>query len=164
MSKKIAVDAAPGRQGSTYPPPYDEPCALRYRRRLGDAAGLTQFGVNLLRLPPGTWSSQRHWHTAEDEFVFVVEGEVVLVTGSGEEVLRAGDCAGFPAGEPNGHHLQNRSDRDAVVLEVGSRRPEQDEVFYPDIDLHAPPGRKGYTHKDGTPYPSTRPRNTATNK
>jgi len=119
---------------------------------LGDAAGITQFGVNLLKLPPGTWSSQRHWHTAEDEFVYVVEGEVVLVTNDGEQTLRAGDSAGFKCGVADGHQLQNRSSRDAVVLEIGTRRPEEDDVDYPDIDLRAPRGRNGFTHKNGTRY------------
>ena len=141
--------------GSGYPAPFDEPCRERRRWRLGDAAGLTQFGVNLLRLPPGAWSSQRHWHTVEDEFVHVLEGEVVLVTNEGEEILRAGDSAGFRGGVENGHHLQNRSARDAVVLEVGSRRPAEDEAWYPDIDLHALRNRAGYAHRDGTPYPGT---------
>lgn len=138
--------------GAAYPAPFDEPCRERRRWRLGDAAGLTQFGVNLLRLPPGAWSSQRHWHTVEDEFVHVIQGEVVLVTAAGEEVLRAGDSAGFRGGVNDGHHLQNRSDRDAVVLEVGSRRPADDETWYPDIDLHAPRNFAGYAHRDGTPY------------
>jgi uncharacterized cupin superfamily protein len=124
---------------------------MRFRRRVGEAANLTQFGVNLTRLPPGCWSSQRHWHTAEDEFVFVIEGEVVLVTDAGEESLRAGDCAGFKAGVADGHHLQNRSDRDAVVLEIGTRRTSEDEVFYSDIDLRALKGRAGFALKDGTP-------------
>ncbi|HTK35453.1 MAG TPA: cupin domain-containing protein [Caulobacteraceae bacterium] len=149
---KIDIDAAPTRFGTGYPPPYDGPCQGRRRWKLGDAAGLTQFGANLLRLPPGQWSSQRHWHTAEDEFVFVVAGEVVLVTDEGEQMLRAGDCAGFPAGVPNGHHLQNRSDAEAVVLEVGSRRPGVDGASYPDIDLEIAPGAAVYTHRDGTPY------------
>lgn len=156
MVKKIDVDAAPAVKGARYPSPYDEPCRDRFRRRLGDAAGLTQFGVNLLRLPPGAWSSQRHWHTDEDELVFVVEGEVVLVTDAGEEVLRAGDSAGFKAGVADGHHLQNRSDREAVILEIGARRPENDEVFYPDIDLRALKGRAGYAHKNGDPYDAPR--------
>jgi len=147
---KIDLAALPRREGSGYPPPYDEPCRARARRALGDAAGLTQFGVNLLQLPPGAWSSQRHWHAAEDEFVWVVEGEVVLVTDAGEEVLRAGDCAGFKAGEADGHHLQNRSGRPALLLEVGSRRPEADAVKYPDIDLRW--SAAGYAQKDGTPY------------
>jgi uncharacterized cupin superfamily protein len=148
--KKIDISATRRKQGSDYPPPFDERCRARVRHALGDAAGLTQFGVNLQRLPPGAWSSQRHWHTAEDEFVWVVEGEVVLVTDHGEEVLRAGDCAGFKADVPDGHHLQNRTDRDALLLEVGSRYPDEDDTDYPDIDLRW--GPRGKTHKDGTPY------------
>src|SRR5580698_6848868 len=95
--------------GSRYPPPFDIPCRDRTSLRLGDVAGLTQFGVNLQRLTPGTWSSQRHWHSHEDEFVYILEGEVVLVTDAGDEILRAGDCAGFKGGDRNGHCLQNRS-------------------------------------------------------
>jgi uncharacterized cupin superfamily protein len=152
---KIDIDKAPTRFGTGYPPPYDAPCLDRKRWKLGDAAGLTQFGVNLMRLPPGQWTSQRHWHTAEDEFVWVVEGEVVLVTDEGEQVLHAGDCAGFPAGAPNGHHLQNRSGAEAVLLEVGSRRPDEDGATYPDIDLVLDPGSSGYRHRDGTPYETT---------
>ena len=105
-----------------------------------------------MRLPPGTWSSQRHWHAAEDEFVFVVDGEVVLITDSGEETLRAGDSAGFKAGVKDGHHLQNRSSRDAVVLEVGSRKA-QDEGEYSDIDMRFV-RTGGFVRKDGTPYPN----------
>jgi len=149
---KIDIANAPTRFGAGYPPPFDERCKERRRWQLGDAAGLTQFGVNLLRLPPGQWSSQRHWHTAEDEFVYVLEGEGVLVTDQGEEILKAGDCAAFRAGEPNGHHIQNRSDRDVVLLEVGSRRPAEDGCDYPDIDMLAPPGRGGYVRRDGTAY------------
>ena len=151
--KKIDLAEVQISLGSGYPPPYDEPCRQRTRSRLGDAAGLTQFGVNLLRLPPGAWSSQRHWHTAEDEFVYVLEGEVVLISDTGEEVLRAGDCAGFKAGEPNGHHVLNRTDAVAVLLEVGSRNPESDGVDYPDIDLTIRAGTRSFLHKDGTPYP-----------
>ena len=114
---KIVIERAPARIGSDYPPPLDEPCNLLRRWKLGAAAGLTQFGVNLTRIPPGQWTSQRHWHTAEDEFVWVVEGEVVLVSSCGEEILRSGDCAGFAAAVPDGHHIQNRSDREAVLLE-----------------------------------------------
>jgi uncharacterized cupin superfamily protein len=147
---KIEVTAVPRREGAAaYPPPYDEPCRARARRALGDAAGLSQFGVNLLHLPPNAWSSQRHWHTHEDEFIWVVEGEVVLVTDVGEEVLQSGDCAGFPAGVANGHHLQNRSAHPAVVLEIGSRYPETDTTEYPEIDLRWTP--TGATRKDGTP-------------
>lgn len=153
MSKKLHMPDIPRRVGSAYPAPYDAPCRERVRHRLGDAAGLTQFGVNLLRLPPGAWSSQRHWHLHEDELVYVVEGEVVLVTDAGEETLVAGDCAGFKAGVADGHQLQNRSTRDAVVLEVGSRHAGGDTVEYPGIDLRVvPPGE--YVRKDGTPYGS----------
>ena len=153
MGNKIDFDAVPVVTGSRYPAPFDAPCTARSRQRLGDAAGLTDFGVNLLRLPPGFWSSQRHWHTAEDEFLYVLEGEVVLVTGAGEQILKAGDCAGFKAGVADGHQLQNRSRQEAVLLEVGSRKAGDDEVDYPDIDLRFLKGRGGFSHKDGTPYP-----------
>lgn len=152
MAKKIDIASAPNVKGARYPMPYDEPCAPRQRWRLGDAAGLSQFGVNLLRLPPGAWSSQRHWHSAEDEFVYVLEGEVVLVSDAGEETFAAGDCAGFKAGEPDGHHFQNRSEREAVLLEIGTRRPGEGSVDYPDIDLVFPQGERGFHHRDGRPY------------
>ena len=151
MSKKLDLAAIQSRIGSGYPAPFDAPCKRRERKLLGDAAGLTQFGVNLLKLPPGEWSSQRHWHTAEDEFVYVVAGEVVLVTDAGEQTLRAGDCAGFKAGDPNGHHVQNRSNADAVVLEVGSR-DAADGTFYSDIDMLTRPHTDEFVHRDGTPY------------
>src|SRR5690606_28477400 len=150
--KKIDLANAPTRFGTGYPPPHDEPCKARRRWQLGEAAGLTQFGVNLLKLPPGAWSSQRHWHTHEDEFVHVLEGEVVLVTDAGEEVLRAGDSAGFKAGDPDGHHLINRSEREAVVLEVGGRDDVNDACDYPDLDMIVGPGDQPYRHRDGTPY------------
>jgi uncharacterized cupin superfamily protein len=114
MSKKIDIASIKPVIGTLYPPPLDEPCLSRERTKLGDAAGLTQFGVNLLRLPPGAWSSQRHWQTASDEFVYVLSGEVTLVTDTGSEVLGAGDAAGFRAGDPDGHCLQNRTDDDAL--------------------------------------------------
>ena len=147
---KIDIQSAPRTDGSDYPPPFDEPCRSRVRHALGEAAGLTQFGVNLQRLAPGGWSSQRHWHTGEDEFVWVVAGEVVLVTDAGEETLRAGDCAAFRAGHADGHHLQNRSDAEALLLEIGSRRPDDDVVDYPDIDLRWD-NVAGQTRKDGEP-------------
>jgi uncharacterized cupin superfamily protein len=148
---KIDVDTAPTRHGTGYPEPYAAPCKGRAKWKLGDAAGLSQFGVNLLRLPPGQWSSQRHWHHNEDEFVYVLSGEVVLVDDAGETVLTAGDCAGFAAGVPDGHHLQNRSGAEAVVLEVGTRTPGGDTAAYPDIDLRTAPGT-GFTHADGTAF------------
>jgi uncharacterized cupin superfamily protein len=143
--------AVPERVGSSYPAPFHEPCAARGRRRLGDVAGLTQFGVNLLTLPPGAWSSQRHWHLREDEFVYVLAGEVVLVEDTGETVLHPGDCAGWKAGVPNGHHLVNRGPAVARVLEVGTRDPNE-EAVYADIDMRVGPDGV-YTRKDGTPYP-----------
>jgi uncharacterized cupin superfamily protein len=157
--KRIDAAALTPVIGTLYPPPYDEPCRARERRGLADAAGLAQFGVNLLTLPPGAWSSQRHWHTHEDEFVYVLVGEVVLVTGAGEETLCAGAGAGFKAGDDNGHCLQNRSGAEARVLEIGSR-VKGDGAFYPDIDMVAPPGRTPapYTHRDGTPYQNIRRR------
>lgn len=150
--KKIDLAAVEENVGCGYPKPFDEPCLKRGRKRLGDAAGLTQFGVNLMRLPPGTWSSQRHWHSREDEFIHIVKGEVVLVTDRGEEILRAGDSAGFPAGQRDGHHLQNRSSSDALVLEVGTRSTG-DRTEYSDIDMLFEPAPTGaYVHKNGKPY------------
>jgi len=153
MPKKIDLHATKTVSGSRYPSPYHEPCSKRTRHALGDAAGLTSFGVNLSRLAPGTWSSQRHWHSAEDEFIYVIEGEVILVTDSGEETLRAGDCAAFRSGDPDGHHLVNKSGQPARVLEVGTTN-SQDRCTYPDIDMIA--DYRGYSHRDGTPYPPTK--------
>jgi len=153
MAKRIDVATLPVLTGTLYPSPFDEPCRARHRTRLAAAAGLTQYGVNLLRLAPGAWSSQRHWHTGGDEFIYVVSGEVVLVTDAGEETLRAGDCAGFKAGDPDGHHLQNRSGADTTILEIGTRVPGE-AAYYPGIDLVAQASSGGvYTHVDGTPYP-----------
>jgi uncharacterized cupin superfamily protein len=152
---KIDLESAPKGQGSRYPAPFGEPCKDRTWLSLGEAAGLTQFGVNLLRLGPGMWSSQRHWHSHEDEFAYVLEGEVVLVSDHAETILRVGDCAGFKAGVRDGHCLQNRSDRDARILVVGSRI-DDDHGEYSDIDMVFMPGRYsgkgGYRRKDGTPY------------
>jgi uncharacterized cupin superfamily protein len=148
---KIDIKSIPERTGSSYPAPFHEPVFKRIRKRLGDAGGLTDFGVNLLRLKPGIWSSQRHWHTHEEEFVFIVSGEVVLVTDKGEEILRAGDCAAFPKNAPDGHHLINRTDTDVLVLEVGTNSAD-DVCTYPDVDMKVD-AKSGYTHMDGTPYP-----------
>jgi len=150
---KIDTDAIAQSSGCNYPHPFKDICLGPTWRKLGDAAGLDQFGVNLVRLPPGKWSSQRHWHTVEDEFVWILEGEVVAVENDGDHVLRAGECIGWKAGVANGHCLQNRSDRDAVYLEIGTRRPDIDACDYPDIDMVARAGEPGYRHRDGTPYP-----------
>ncbi len=151
---KIDVKNVPVATGTRYPAPFDVPCKLRENQPLGLAAGLTQFGVNLTRLKPGVWSSQRHWHAKEDEFIYVLEGEVALVTDAGEQILRVGDCAGFKAGVRNGHCLKNMSQRDAVILTVGSR-DDQDHGEYSDIDMTFLPrrysGGGGYARKDGSP-------------
>jgi uncharacterized cupin superfamily protein len=153
--RTAAIDARslPPLTGTGYPEPFRKPVAGREKRRLGDAFGLTKFGVNLVRLPPGVMSSMRHWHAKEDEFVYVLEGELVLVTDAGEQVLQAGMVVGFPAGRPDGHHLINRSSRDAIYLEVGDR-PSSDQSTYPDIDMlgKQQDGKWVFLHKDGTPY------------
>ena len=152
MSKKIDLATVPVQSGSSYPDPFHNPCMPQTYQKLARHAGLTEFGVNLTVFQPGAWSSQRHWHTHEDEFVWVVEGELVLVTDSGEEILRAGDCAAFRRGDPDGHHLINRTDRPAKVLEIGNASP-LDICTYSDIDMVAGPGDEAYRHKDGRPYP-----------
>src|SRR5262245_63457617 len=150
---KIDVERAPVRMGSGYPEPFRQKSLNRTKRALGDAAGLTQFGVNLVRLQPGAWSSQRHWHQHEDEFVYILEGEVTLVTDAGRQLLRAGMAAGFPAATRDGHHLINHTDRPATLIEIGTRaRSEEGE--YPDIDMKwvVRDGVESYLHKNGDPY------------
>lgn len=149
---KIDLSAVPVRKGTGYPEPFDAPCADRTRRRLGDAGGLQDFGVNLMTLPPGGWSSQRHWHSHEDEFVFVLEGELMLVEDDGATPLRAGECAAFPKGTGNGHHLKNLSSVVAVYLEVGSRHPD-DLTTCSDVDMQSSNVDGRFVHKDGSPYP-----------
>jgi uncharacterized cupin superfamily protein len=153
MSKRIDVASNVPLIGTLYPPPFDKRCRARERKRLGDVAGLIKIGVNLLRLPPGTWSIQRHWHTAADEFVYIVSADAVLVTGEGPEILRIGDAVGFKAGDKNGHCLQNRSEIEAVVLEIGSRLPSE-AAHYCDLDMISPAGRNPaiYARRDGTPF------------
>jgi uncharacterized cupin superfamily protein len=141
---KIDIAAIKPRKGSGYPAPFHEMARERLKKTLGDAAGISDFGVNLVTLPPGAWSSQRHWHSAEDE--------LVLVTDRGEEILRAGDCAAFVKGVVDGHHLINRSDSDAVYLEVGTRSPS-DFCSYPDIDMMLDGGDGRFRRRDGTLYP-----------
>jgi uncharacterized cupin superfamily protein len=145
---RLVVD---GRTG--YPPPFDRVVVGRERKRLGNAAGLDQFGVNLTTLKPGASSALRHWHEKEDEFVYMLEGEVVLVEDGGETVLRAGDAAGFKANSRDGHHLVNRTAHNAVYLEIGTRS-RHERVEYPDFDLIAVRDEKGmrFTHKNGDPY------------
>lgn len=149
----IDKDKVPVKTGSIYPAPYAAMMAGRSSLRLGDAGGLTQFGVNLVTLQPGALSSLRHWHMAEDEFVMVTAGECVLVQDAGETVMRAGDCAAFPANVPDGHHFINRSAAPASFLVVGSKSTRE-VATYSDVDLVVTidAGKAAFTRKDGAPY------------
>jgi uncharacterized cupin superfamily protein len=156
MPTRPAIDpeSLPPRTGSGYPEPFRSRVLPREKRALGDAAGLTRIGVNLTTLPPGKESSMRHYHSREDELVYILEGEVVLITDAGEQVLTAGMFAGFPAGIADGHQLVNRSDRPARYLEMSNRDP-YDTADYPDVDLaygKAADGSAIFTRKDGSPY------------
>jgi uncharacterized cupin superfamily protein len=148
---KIDIPNVPHVTGAGYPPPFGAPCAHRIRQRIGNAGGLRDFGVNLMQLPPGNWSSQRHWHSHEDEFVYVLEGELVLIEDAGETLLRAGDCAAFPKASGNGHHMINRSEHVAVNPEVGSRQAE-DVTICADIDLMSANADGRFVRKNGAAY------------
>jgi uncharacterized cupin superfamily protein len=139
---------------TNYPEPFRQAVLGRWRKQLGNAVGLDQFGVNLTTLKPGAWSSQRHWHAAEDELIYVLEGELVLCENDGEMILKPGDAAGWKASTPNGHCLINRSTRDAVYLEIGARAP-RDKVDYPDIDMRLERDESGarFMRKSGEMYP-----------
>ncbi|MEI6486042.1 MAG: cupin domain-containing protein [Sphingomonadales bacterium] len=142
---KIDLSALPVHEGSNYLPPYDAQMAGRRWQSLTEAGGLSQFGANIVMLEPGTWSSQRHWHTHEDEMLVMLSGEAVLVEDAGETLLKPGDIACFPANANDGHHLQNRSARPCSFLAIGTNDPAQDECHYPDIDMHL--GPDGYRRK-----------------
>ena len=150
---KIDIDKIPIDTATGYPPPFNKAVDGRSRKRLARAAGLTHFGVNVCTLKPGAASSQRHWHEKEDEFVYVLQGEVVLHEDGGETVLKPGDAAAWKAGVPNGHRLINRSARDAVFIEVGTRAPA-DRATYSDIDMQVERDDNGarYSKKNGEPY------------
>ena len=156
MLKLPALDpqSIDAKKGSGYPAQFAASTAERSKRALTAALGLTQFGVNITELPPGAATALRHWHSHEDEFVYVLDGEVVLVSDEGRQTLTAGMCAGFPAGVENGHLIENKSEQSATILEVGTR-DDRNEGNYPDDDLHCHPGRyqsPRFTRKDGTPY------------
>jgi uncharacterized cupin superfamily protein len=150
---KVDISKAVVRTIAGYPVGLREITEGREKIMLGDVAGLTQFGVNLTRLKPGAWSAQRHWHEQEDEFVYVVDGEVTLIENDGKTVLRAGDCAGWKAGTPNGHCLVNKSNADVVFLEIGTRSPIE-QAHYPDVDLHMKRDAAGvrFLRKNGESY------------
>jgi uncharacterized cupin superfamily protein len=156
MSGKAAIDAksVAARTGTIYPPRYAKELDGREKRALGDQFGLTQFGVNLTTLQPGTWSSHRHWHEKEDELIYILEGEVTLIDDAGEHLLKPGMCAGFKAGVSNAHHLVNKSTKPVVLLEVGSRMPGE-RGHYPEADMQSikdEDGKWRIVHKDGTAY------------
>ncbi len=151
MAKTSAMDPmtiAPT-LGTNYPEEFAALCAGRVKRKVGDALGLTHFGVNIVKLTPGSGSAHRHWHSGSDEFVYIIDGEATLITDAGEQVLGPGMVAGFPANSGDGHHLVNKSDTDVLYLEMGDR-PSLDNVDYPDIDMLVRDGK--FVHKDGTPY------------
>jgi uncharacterized cupin superfamily protein len=152
---KIDIGKATVRTQSVYPAPWRGVTEGREKTALGNVAGLTQFGVNLTRLKPGAASALRHWHEAEDELVYVLEGEITLIEDGGETILGAGDAAGFKAGVANGHHLVNRSARDALYLEIGTRAARE-RAHYPDVDLVMERDEDGvrFLHRSGEPYPS----------
>lgn len=149
MSKALSVESIELRRGNSYPEPFKSRMGDRTKRRLGEAFDLQQFGVNLTELPPGGQSALRHWHTREDEFIYILSGELVLITNDGEQVVRAGDCMGFRSGVEDAHHLVNRSQGPATYLEVGTRF-EDDLAHYPDDDMMWKNDLPH--HKDGTPY------------
>ena len=146
---KLDLDTIPQTNATGYPPEYAKAVEGRWYRRLGPASGLSEYGVSHVTLKPGAWSSQRHWHEGEDEFVVMLSGEAVLVDDSGEHAMRPGDCASFPMGDGNGHVLQNRSDAECVFIAVG--RKGDGDCHYPDIDMHLP-GGQNFTRKDGSAF------------
>ncbi|WFL76023.1 cupin domain-containing protein [Altererythrobacter arenosus] len=151
---KLDLDAIPQTNVTGYPAPFDAEVEGRWYRRLAPPAGLTKLGASHVVLKPGAWSSQRHWHAGQDELVIMLEGEAVLVEDEGESTVRPGDVLAWPAGESNGHHLQNRSDRDCVFVAISGGERDEDRGEYPDIDMVFEPD--GYFRKDGTPYPTSR--------
>ena len=149
-SKNVSVTI-----GTTYPAPLDTPCKLRVSRRLSNAGNLTQLGANHVTLPPDCWASQRHHHSVEDEFIYILTGHPTLIDDDGETPLKPGDSCAHPAGDNNAHHLVNNSGKDVTFLVVGTRNPEQDHCQYPDVDLDLPPNGTFIPqqfHKDGSPY------------
>lgn len=149
----INPDKVPENTSNNYPQVFKHLVSGRIRKRLGNVAGLNNFGVNLVKLKPGSWSSIRHWHSTQDEFIYIIDGEITLVTNAGEQVLHSGDMAGFPAGEDNGHHLVNNSSKIVTYLEIGDRTAG-DKVIYPDCDLIAKDSENGwvFTKKNGEYY------------
>ena len=152
---KIILEDIAQTIGTDYPAPFDAPCLARRKQAIGDAGGLTQFGAHIITLPPNSWSSQRHWHSAEDELVMILDGHPTLIDDSGETPLKPGDITAHPAGDGNGHHMKNESDKDVRFLVIGTKHPEKDHVYYPDIDLDLPANgtsEREYRGKDKRRY------------
>lgn len=152
---KINLDDVPETRGTTYPPPFDGPCVARRKKAIGDFGGLTQFGAHIITLPPCAWSSQRHWHIREDELVYILKGAPLFIDNNGETRLKPGDFTAHPANDRNGHHMKNDTEEDVQFLIIGTRNPEKDHAYYPDIDLDLPANGTAdriYTHKDGSAY------------
>lgn len=150
----IDPKAAPQKTGTSYPDEYNHDCESRHVAALGDAGGLTQFGANLVTLPPGCWASQRHAHSAEDEFCYVLTGHPTLIDNDGPHSLGPGSVMTHKAGDGNAHHLVNQTDQDVTFIIIGTRCPEKDNVDYPDIDLKITAtgtAMRNFTRNDGTP-------------
>lgn len=152
---KITLEEVAETSGTNYPAAFAAPCIPRRKKAIGDAGGLTQFGAHIITLPPGAWSSQRHWHSGEDELVMILEGHPLLIDDDGETQLRPGDITTHPANDGNGHHMKNQTEQDVKFLIIGTRSAETDHAHYPDIDLDLPANgtaKRDYHRKDGTPY------------
>lgn len=155
MMPKITLKNVPETSGTNYPAPFDTPCVHRRKKAIGDFGGLTQFGAHIITLPPGSWSSQRHWHSHEDELVYILKGTPLFIDDDSETRLSPGDFTAHPAGDGNGHHMKNDTDEDVSFLIIGTRNPKADSGHYPDIDLSIPANgtaNRVFTRKDGTPY------------
>jgi uncharacterized cupin superfamily protein len=147
---RINLDALEPTNRTGYPPPFNEPVQGRWQRRVAEAAGLSKLGARHVVLDPGAWSSQRHWHEGEDEFLVMLEGEAVLIEDDGETALEPGDCAAFPKGVANGHQLVNRTGENCVFIVFG--KAALSDCHYPDVDLHLDAASGRFTRKDGSPY------------
>lgn len=151
---KVDLDAIPQVNTTGYPPPFNEPVQERWYRRLAPPVGISDFAASHVTLKPGAWSSQRHWHNGEDEMLVMISGEAVLIEDDGRTIMCAGDIAAWPKGNTNGHHLINESDSDCVFVALGGGKQYDTGGGYSDIDMLFTPD--GYTHRDGTPYPTDR--------
>lgn len=152
---KIDLGNIPQRIGTTYPPPFDDPCLERIGIDIGSDAGLTQFGARIVTLPPDVWSSQRHWHSYEDELVYVISGFPTFIDNEGPQSLSPGDFTAHPGGDGNGHHMINETDENVTFLVIGTRAPERDHCRYPDIDLDLPSNgtaNRTAMRKDGSKF------------